>query len=820
MRTLRRLALFGLALAAGCSDDSTDAAGVDPGDGGLSPSALRVVFLPQTGEVLCNGRLLPCVEADDGCVLELEAATQGWGDEVVLCLAAGDEAVLAPLVPLVFKNGLSIWAPNLDAAGTVRADERATAVGTAFLSPYLTALYPETARALLAQTAASPYLDALALAVERGDREGAAAAVPRVVADVLAQGALSSGLTDASRSLGMEHIEVEQTSGYIAMDARLGTSVDHICVVYAMDECALESAQALADAEPADVFPKAQVGRTYVPAKSYFKLQNLAREALTLLFGDLLPRRELDTFRLEPGRVHDVQCYSGALGLADEDDARVDAILIEAEPDGRYLRNVARVTNLVSLATETLRIFVDFDAFDDGGRDIAEAVAICTQEALGPALALVDGTSREDWFTLLKTVQGCAIKRLGVVLAKRGLYAVAAWVLDFAADGGTGIVGKVSRVGMLLDRVVGMVALMSPVQRRLIAHAVDFEACTPCEDLCPEAGAVGCADAGAWHECVAGDACLDWGAPLACGEGAVCDDGACIPCGQVGEACCARDTCASGNACDGGECVVGCREECRANGASECAGGGAVQVCGEHDGDPCLEWRVDDCPDGEVCAAGACGPPACDDECAPDALRCAPDGEAVERCGQCDADGCRDWCEPVACEAHFRCEDAACACDEEVADLPDVFPGARQADLDDSGVSVLVENSLWPEGESDVFNAHIRDRVGDTLLPRVDVHDAAPGLVYDLCLAWQCDPDENDGEPSNVDCDGALRTTRDGLPACCRLGVEGQGTVTIDVNCTPGGLSNDSGTAHVYVESVEGAQCWRPLRMTLTGGHD
>ncbi len=801
-------------LALGCEPEPVERQ-ADAGAVGVEGAALRLVFAQPVAEVVCNGRLFACAAREAECSLDLDAAAEGWGDEVVLCQGVREDAVLAPMVPLVFKDGLPIWTPNLDAEGRVQADPRATALATTFLSPYMTALYPETARALLAQSAESPYLADLVAAVAAGDAESAGEAVMPIVVDVLAQGTLSQELSTASVSLGMEHIEVEQVGGYLSLDARLGTSVDHICVLYALDDCSVESEVALGRLSGAEVFPKSLIGRTFVPAKSYFKLQNLAREALELLFGDLVPMREMDTFRMSPGQLHDIQCYSGALGLADEEDAALDAAFIASEDQGAYFRNVARVTNLVSLATETLKIFVDFDAFGDGN-DLAEAVSICTEKALGPSLALLDGTTREEWFVLLKTVQGCAIRRLGVVLAKRGAYAVAAWVLDFAVDGGKGIVGKASRIGMVLDRVAGMVALMSPVQRRLIANEVDFEACVPCQDTCPEAGAITCAGEEGFQVCSMREGCLAWGAEEGCGAGRVCEGDECLDCGGLGDRCCARGTCEPGSACREGLCEAGCREECPADGVRECLDAGRRQICGEHDGDPCLEWRVEACEAGDVCVEGACEAPACEDDCELGASRCGADG--VETCGQCDADGCRDWCEPVACEAHFECVEGACDCAEE--DALGEHPGQAQPDLDDGGGTTMVEDSLWPEGDLDVFHAYVADTPGNTLLPTASVRDAGPDLIYDLCVAYECDPEENDGDPSSVDCDGAVRTTRDGLPACCALSVQGDAEVSIDINCTPGGLRDDSGTAFVYLEAVEGAQCWRPLRTTLAGGED
>ncbi len=820
MRGLGRLAVAALLAVvwAGCGEGAGGAAGEAPPP--ARPSALRLSFPAPVGGVACNGRLLPCATRDGACVVDLDAREQGWPDAVVLCQGVREGALFAPLVPLVFKDGLPIFTPNLDAAGVVRADARATALAAAFLSPYLTATYPETARALLAQAAQSPYLPDLEAAVAAADTDAVAAALPPVVADVLAQATAEQPLTDASRALGMDDIVVEQTSGYVTVDSRLGTPVDHICVVSALDACLPESEAAFSQVGPSETFAKTRIGRTFVPAKSFFDLQALAMAALGELFEGWVPGPDLETFRLEPGRVHDIQCYSGALGLLDEDDARSDAILVAAEPDGAANVALARVANLVSLSLDTLRLFVDFEAFGDKG-DLTKAVAICVEQALGPGLELADGATREAWFDLLKTIQGCAIKQLGIVLAKRGVHALAVWIFDFAAGGGGGWVGKITRSGMVIDRVVGMTLRSSPVQRMLLAHEVDFEACAPCVPEC-EAGTRACADDGHRRTCVAGDdGCGRWSAPDACPRATACADaGECVPCGDVGEGCCADGVCASGNRCERGACVAGCRDECAANGLSECAHHGAVRVCGEHDGDPCLEWGpAEDCPRGQVCDGDACGAPACEDACDRGERRCSG-GDAIEACGECDGDGCLEWCEEEVCAEDFVCADAACVCDEAEADLPDAAPFAALPPLDDSGAAHVVRSSLWPARDVDVVEVYVDDAAGDTFLPRVDVGEVAAGLTYDVCIAFACDPEVNGGSPTHVDCDDAVRTTRDGLPACCRLAQQGPASVAIDIHCTLGGLRDDSGTARVYLEATRGSQCAPPVRLTLTGGRD
>lgn len=819
---MRMMWLVSLTLAVvGCDDPAS--APMQPAP---AATALRLAFPGDVESVVCNGRELTCVAGNGLCLVDLDARAQNWPNTVVLCQATPSgapaaESLFAPVIPVVFKDGLPIWTPNLDADGQVMANVESTALGMAFLSPYLTATWPETARAVLGQTQASPYFGDLVAAVSARDTELAAGALPPLAADVISQASLTQtaqALSDSERSFGMDNIKVERTSGYITMDSRLGTSVDHICVLYALNECGVESEVELASIGGADTFTKTKIGRSFVPAKSIFNLQVLAKTALREIFGDLIPSADLETFRLEPGRVHDIQCYSGSLGLLDEADARTDQILIDAEPEGRYFVNFARVANLISVALDTLRLFVDFDAFGEQG-DIAKAVAVCAEEAIGPTLAVADGTTREAWFNLLKVVQTCAIKRLGVVLAKRGVHALAVWVFDFASGGGGGWVGKVTQAGMILDRVIGMTITMSPVQRLLLAESVDFDVCAPCVSECD---ADVCADTSSVRHCVHdGEACTVFSAPQACGGGLACADGACVDCGGLGEVCCADDICDGGLGCDAGECASGCREECPANGVTRCASRGAVQVCGEHDGDPCLEWgTATDCAIGDACEVDACGPPSCENECVGDTLRCAEAGDGTEVCGQCDDDGCTDWCPEDACDADFECADAACVCAENTPDLPGVHPGRVFADLTDDGVSHVDENSLWPARDADVISAYITDTVRGTLIPEIAVTGAAPGLTYDVCIAFACDPEVNSGEPSSVDCGDAVRTTRDGAPACCLLSQSGDVTVDIEVNCTLGGLRDDSGTATAYVEAVDGSQCAPPLRMTLTGGRD
>ncbi|MBI5525912.1 MAG: hypothetical protein HY897_06215 [Deltaproteobacteria bacterium] len=79
---------------------------------------------------------------------------------------------------------------------------------------------------------------------------------------------------------------------------------------------------------------------------------------------------------------------------------------------------------------------------------------------------------------------------------------------------------------------------------------------------------------------------------------------------------------------DGGKT---CSDECAAAGTVECSGAYAYRVCGDRDGDGCLEWGSEqECAAG--CADGKCG--SCMPDCA--GKDCGDDG-CGEPCGQCSS---------------------------------------------------------------------------------------------------------------------------------------------------------------------------------------
>ena len=154
---------------------------------------------------------------------------------------------------------------------------------------------------------------------------------------------------------------------------------------------------------------------------------------------------------------------------------------------------------------------------------------------------------------------------------------------------------------------------------------------TGCTPAC-EAGQTRCAGAEVVERCVAdADGCAAWTADPACGAGARCEAGA---------------------------CVEACTDECATGGLGECDGAG-VRLCGNFDGDSCLEFSpTEPCPTGTSCSTGFCSS-TCTDEClAFGNLDCS--GDRVVVCGQFDADSCLDLSTQTLCVAGESCIAGAC----------------------------------------------------------------------------------------------------------------------------------------------------------------
>ncbi len=212
--------------------------------------------------------------------------------------------------------------------------------------------------------------------------------------------------------------------------------------------------------------------------------------------------------------------------------------------------------------------------------------------------------------------------------------------------------------------------------------------CMPlCEDLCGE-GDRRCAGI-AVETCADfdGDGCREFGSAAPCGAELRCDDGACVPeeqacdplCDQDGDAICdgaalrlcgefdgdpclelgPAIACQDFEFCEAGSCVAACEDVCVEN-AGRCGELGE-QTCGHHDADPCLEWGpATRCEDDERCDGDMCveDEEQCQEECDDDAVRCQANG--VQECGDHDDDQCREWGPTEPCEERERCEQGGC----------------------------------------------------------------------------------------------------------------------------------------------------------------
>ena len=179
------------------------------------------------------------------------------------------------------------------------------------------------------------------------------------------------------------------------------------------------------------------------------------------------------------------------------------------------------------------------------------------------------------------------------------------------------------------------------------------------------------------------DPCADWSESAPCGDDLVCDAGGChaqcgdecaagsvrcgpgglLTCGEYDADACTEWSegvpCPDGQSCSDGECRVQCVDEC-AEAARRCDGN-SVRSCGNVDDDACLEWGlISPCPNGSTCVLGTCLE-VCADECAVGALRCRGDG--VQRCGDFDADDCREWSDVTPCDEGRICAVGQCAAD-------------------------------------------------------------------------------------------------------------------------------------------------------------
>ena len=165
-------------------------------------------------------------------------------------------------------------------------------------------------------------------------------------------------------------------------------------------------------------------------------------------------------------------------------------------------------------------------------------------------------------------------------------------------------------------------------------------------------------------ESICNDDCLEGDKRCEADNTERCDDFDDDPCFEWGDS----TACGYGLSCDEGDCVDVCSDACSLD-ELRCDVDASYQVCGNHDQDECLEWSTAEaCALDLICVDGLC---VCDHECVNGQRRCDPDGSAAHQtCGDPDADGCREWESLIVCEAGERCRNGRCEpdCDHECSD--------------------------------------------------------------------------------------------------------------------------------------------------------
>ncbi len=165
-----------------------------------------------------------------------------------------------------------------------------------------------------------------------------------------------------------------------------------------------------------------------------------------------------------------------------------------------------------------------------------------------------------------------------------------------------------------------------------------------------------------------------------------------------------------------------CEDTCEQAGAGRCGQDG-LQLCLQADG--CLLWSEPlACAPDEVCADGRCSLEPCDDACEQVGQGRCTDG-GLQLC--LDADGCRVWSEPMACEPGSHCEDGRCAADT-CQDECDGWLATRCAGEDSLQVCVELDGCLrWADPQA--------CEAGQTCLDgRCQGCDGAPGTYSDQAL--------------------------------------------------------------------------------------
>jgi len=164
---------------------------------------------------------------------------------------------------------------------------------------------------------------------------------------------------------------------------------------------------------------------------------------------------------------------------------------------------------------------------------------------------------------------------------------------------------------------------------------------------------------------------------------------------------------------------VSCANDCSVNDARQCLGNG-YQICGDHDGDGCLEWSaMMVCSAGQRCQGGGCVVDECAEECVSSGARqCS--GDDYQTCGNYDSDRCLEWSASASCGENKRCIAGLCSIITSSADNayattntnPSTIANAPSADMSFSSAAAgagaantangTVSISTYPEGNSNI----------------------------------------------------------------------------------------------------------------------
>ncbi len=224
----------------------------------------------------------------------------------------------------------------------------------------------------------------------------------------------------------------------------------------------------------------------------------------------------------------------------------------------------------------------------------------------------------------------------------------------------------------------------TPLNQQLcINGCLNGECITGCATECSPEGDTECTSSSRYKTCgdYDSDDCLEWStSTTSCpADGWYCEspntrhyrDYGCLG-GGCSYSPSSQQLCSNG--CINGQCITGCTNECNNQGDKQCVSGSSYEICGDYDGDPCLEWSTStsNCPsDGWECIDSTTRR-YCDYSCSGGSCSCSPsqqqlctggttcsNGQCVssDPCGGVD---CNDYCSGDVRYYSGSCSDSNC----------------------------------------------------------------------------------------------------------------------------------------------------------------